>query len=95
MATKLNVHKSNIERTRRKEIRGEMMHAAKDISSQNDIRAYAIVALNADGHAFASWDTGGIIPMWSFASTVKAVLQSEMECNLDVEDFKAPLVRKY
>lgn len=94
MVKSLTVHKSQIERTRRKAVREQMVKAATDVASQNNVRAYAIVALTDDGRALAAWDTGQVIPMWAFASTVQAILQSDMEMNLQSEDFRPPLVGK-
>lgn len=90
---KLTVHKSNIDRKRRHEVRADMRQHAQQMASTNNVRAFAIVALTDDGRALAAWDTGGVVPMWSFASTIKAVLQSDMENNLDCEDFKAPITK--
>ena len=56
---------------------------------ENDIRAFAFVAIDADGKAYAQWDTGSIIPMWSFAPTVAEILRQDV-VNSGVEETWKP-----
>lgn len=88
----LAIHKSNIERTRRKTVREDMRRSAVMMSNSGNIVAYALVAFSDDGRAFASWDTGGIIPMWAMAPTVSEALRSDIEASGIEEDFKKPIL---
>lgn len=62
---------------------------------EQDIRAYAIVGLAADGSAHAVWDTGSVVPMWAFTDVVSAVLRRSIENNIDViaEDWRPEITR--
>ena len=48
----LSVHKSNIERRERKQVRSEMTAAAKSMAREQDIVSYAIVGFDRSGNAF-------------------------------------------
>lgn len=88
----LALHKSQIERKRRKDIRRDMTKAASSINDNANIVAYAIVGMSDDGRCFAAWDTGGVLPMWGFPETVKGIIDQDMrDSNVD-EDFKRPLI---
>lgn len=89
---RLSVHKSNIERTRRKTVREDMRRAAVGMSNSGNIVAYALVAFSDDGRAFASWDTGGVIPMWAAPQTVAGVLRADMDESGIDDDFKKPIL---
>ena len=88
----LGLHKSQIERQRRREVRAGMVKAANGISNSANIVAYAIVGLSDDGRAFAQWDTGGIIPIWAFPHTMGEVLREDIAKSGIAEDFKRPLI---
>jgi hypothetical protein len=88
----LSAHKSQVERRRRKRVRDEMQKQAKEMASQNNIVAYAIVGLSDDGRAFAAWDTGGVVPMWAMPHTVAELLRADMEQSGVEEDFRKPLI---
>lgn len=90
----LSLHKSNIERTRRREVRGEMVQGAKAMASQNNIVAYASVGISDDGRCFALWDTGGVLPMWGFPEAIKSILDEDMAGSGVAEDFRKPLIDK-
>lgn len=87
----LSAHKSQIERRRRKAVRSEMVGAARDMASRNNVVAYAIVGMSDDGRCFAAWDTGGILPMWAFPATAWEVLRVSMASSGVEDDFKKPL----
>lgn len=88
----LSVHKNQVERRRRKDLRREMQDHCYKMTSSGNIVAYSIVALADDGRAFAVWDTGGAIPMWSFPQTVAAVLKEDIQESEVEDDFKRPLI---
>jgi len=76
--TCLTEHRNTIEKRHRKEIQADMVQGVKSIGTQ-DVRAYAIVAITADGNAHCRWDTGSIMPLWAFAPTIQAALAREIE----------------
>lgn len=88
----LALHKSNLERTQRRDRRKQVVADAKAITSQNNIAAYAIVAMSDDGRCFATWDTGGIIPLWGFPEAVQAILSADIGASGVEEDFRKPLI---
>jgi hypothetical protein len=88
----LAAHKSNIERTRRRDIRKQVVADAKAITSQNNVVAYAVVAMSDDGRCFATWDTGGVIPLWGFPEAVRAILDHDIGASGVAEDFRKPLI---
>ena len=91
-AVNLSLHKSQIERQRRREVRKDMLKAVNGISNSANIVCYAIVGLSDDGRAFARWDTGGVIPIWAFPDTLGEVLRQDIADSGVPEDFKRPLI---
>lgn len=87
----LSVHKSNIERRERAQVRKEMTVAAKSMSSEQDIVSYAIVGFDRSGKAFAAWDTGKIMPKWAFPGAISRVL--DFDTSTVEDDYVAPLHR--
>jgi hypothetical protein len=88
----LSLHKSQIERKRRRCVRAEIVHAAKAITSQNNVCAYAVIAMSDDGRCFAQWDTGGVIPLWGFPEAVQVILAEDIAASGVPEDFRKPLI---
>ena len=89
----LTEHRNTIEKRRRRAMRDDMIAACRSMAGDRDIRAFAIVAIDASGEACTQWDTGGIIPMWAFPGTVQRVLDFDLAQSGVAEDFKAPLIR--
>ncbi len=89
---RLSVHKSQIERSRRKSVRSEMIRQAGGMSSDSDIVAYAIVGLTSDGQIRAGWDTGGAVPLWAFPATICEALAQDIATSGTEEDFRKPVV---
>lgn len=81
----LNVHRNSVEARRKRVLAKELKGRVEAMVRTHDIRAYAVVAIAADGQAHALWDTGAILPMWAFPNTVAYVLQEDIR-NSDVED---------
>jgi len=73
----LTVHKNKLAKKHRKAIQEDMVAAARRAGTQ-DVRAYALVTIRADGSAQCWWDTGSIMPMWGFASTIGAALNRDI-----------------
>jgi hypothetical protein len=69
-----------------------MVQSANAVNNYANIVAYALIAFSDDGRAFVDWNTGGIMPMWAFPSTVREVLQADIEQSCVEEDFKSPLI---
>lgn len=88
----LTAHKSQIERTRRRTVRQDMQQSARQMASQNNIVAYAIVGLSDDGRAFAAWDTGGAVPMWAMPQTVAEILRADLDQSGEDDDFSKPVI---
>ena len=84
----LSVHKNTIEKRRRKAIQNNMVRAAGNMGKQ-DVRAFALVAISADGSALCAWDTGSILPLWGFAPTINNILSRDIE-DSGVEDTWSP-----
>ncbi len=87
----LSVHKSNLERRERAQVRSEMTAAAKSMASQQEIVSYAIVGFDRNGRAFAAWDTGRIMPKWAFPGAIGRVL--DFDTSTVDDDYIAPLHR--
>lgn len=74
----LSLHKNTIERRRKRELASAAKTDVESIIRQHDVRAYAFVAIGADGKSHSVWDTGNILPMWAFADTVATVLREDI-----------------
>lgn len=92
MAKKISLtsHKNTIERKRKREVAKEIDGMAK-FAKDRDVRAYAFVMIDGDGGAHCLWDTGSIIPMWGFASTIYAALTRDIEESGLDETWRPPL----
>lgn len=86
--TSLSVHKNSIERRNRKSMQSRMIAAAKGMDEQ-DVRAYAIVAITSNGDALCSWDSGSVVPLWAFSPIVEQVLSRDID-ESGVEDTWSP-----
>jgi len=78
MPKSLSCHRNTIERRVKKQVRSDMMDCARAHGSQ-DVVAYAIVSIRADGTSHASWDTGSALPIWAFAPTIFEALKRDVE----------------
>lgn len=87
----LSVHKNKIEARRKRELSEDLTRRVKALVKEEDLRAYAIVGISAEGKAFALWDTGAIIPMWAFADTIGNALRRNIEESGVSEDWKPAL----
>lgn len=85
----LHIHKNKIESKRKRELASSLRCQVEAMVKERDIRAYAIVGIAADGHAYALWDTGSILPLWAFADTVSNVLRVDINGS-DVSDDWSP-----
>jgi hypothetical protein len=85
----LTLHKNKVESRRKRELARDVMRGVEAMVRERDIRAYAFVGIGADGKAYASWDTGNILPMWAFADTVATVLKEDIKSS-DVTDGWVP-----
>lgn len=82
---RLSVHKNTVEARRKRALSKELTGRVEKLVRDTDLRAYAVVGIAADGSAHALWDTGAILPMWAFPSTVASALQIDMQ-NSGIED---------
>lgn len=90
-AASLSAHRNTIERRRKRELARSAVVAVERTIREQDIRAYAFVGISSDGRAFASWDTGAILPQWAFPATVEAALRRDMEESGVEEDWRPAL----
>lgn len=86
MAISLSVHKNKLEARRKRELSKRLKANVETLVREEDIRAYAVVGINANGSAFALWDTGAILPRWAFADTVATILRKDIEDHSEAED---------
>lgn len=94
MAVKLSVHRNKVEARRKRELAKDLQNRVEALVREQDIRAFAIVGISADGSAFALWDTGAILPMWAFADTVATILKKDIDNCEVVDDWKPSLTLK-
>lgn len=87
MTKSLTVHRNTLERRIRKAVQSEMVSDAKRHGTQ-DVVAYAIVTINADGTSRCSWDTGSALPLWAFAATIHAALAMDVHVSGIEETWK-------
>jgi hypothetical protein len=85
----LSVHKNKVESRRKRELARDVTRGVEAMVRERDIRAYAFVGIGSDGKAYASWDTGNILPLWAFADTVATVLKRDIE-TADIDDGWVP-----
>jgi hypothetical protein len=90
----LHAHKNTVENRRKRSLAKKATSAVEVIIRERDIRAYAFIGISADGQAYASWDTGAIMPMVAFPETVAALLRMDINsCDLK-EDWRPNLTIK-
>lgn len=87
----LSVHKNTLERRRKKDVAERLTRDTAKMVKDNDVRAYAVVAIKADGNGCVMWDTGKILPLWAFPETVAAILRKDIEGSGVVDDWKPPV----
>lgn len=75
----LHLHKNTVEGRRKRQLAAAVKADVENIIREQDVRAYAFVAIGADGKAYSTWDTGNILPMWAFADTVATVLKEDIK----------------
>lgn len=85
----LTLHKNKVESRRKRELARDAMRGVEATVRERDIRAYAFVGIGADGKAYSFWDTGRILPLWSFADTVATALKEDIK-HSDVADDWVP-----
>lgn len=87
----LSVHKNTLEGRRKRELAKDMRGQVESIIRECDVRAYAFVAIDANGGAHCRFDTGAFLPLWGFPSTVAAVIQREIENEEIADDWRPSL----
>lgn len=90
-AVSLAAHRNTVEGRRKRQLAAELTKRTAKLVRDNDIRAYAVVGIAADGRAHALWDTGAILPMWAFADTVANALRRDIESRGVAEDWRPAL----
>lgn len=87
----LHVHRNKVENHRKRVLAKTLKSQVETMVRTEDIRAYAIVGINAEGQAFTLWDTGAVLPMWAFADTVAHVLREDIRESGIEDDWKPTL----
>lgn len=93
-AVSLTVHRNTVERHRKRALAKELQGRVEALVREQDIRAYAVVGIGANGEAYALWDTGAILPMWAFPATVREVLRADMQSSGIEDDWRPTLTVK-
>lgn len=74
----LSVHRNTLAKKHRKDMQAHMIDAARRGGTQ-DVRAFALVTIRADGSVWSEWDSGSIMPLWAFAPTIAEALKRDLE----------------
>lgn len=88
---RLSVHRNTIEKKRRNDLAKLMLRGGEKMIRDSDIRAFALVGIDSEGHAHAVWNTGGALPMWAFPETVASILKRDIETSGIADDWKPSL----
>lgn len=86
----LSVHRNTLRRRKRQEAQRELLGEIRRLVTSSDCRAYAVVVMDADGTARTMWDTGRIVPLWSFGSTIAHILNEDIRDAGTVDDNLPP-----
>ena len=78
----LSVHKSNNDRRERKQLRSDMVAAARSIGTESDISAYVVIGVGRNGRCSAIWDTGKSIPLWALPAIVGEAIRTSVNSYL-------------
>lgn len=87
----LSVHRSNLQRIEQRELIRHLEDTVAVCRSKGNMVAFAVVAFDAEGGAFTSYDTGKIMPLWAFPAAVAGVIDKDIEAGEVEEDYRAPL----
>lgn len=79
----LSVHKNTKARRERRELRADMVRAASAMGSLENLAGYVLIGIGRNGAAYAAWDTGRAIPVWSVPSLVAEAIRT------DINDYMA------
>jgi len=90
--TSLSCHKNTVEKRRKRQIAKDITRSGAKMCRDVDIRAYALVGIDANGRSHCEWDTGSILPLWAFADTVAAMLRRDLEESGVDETWKPPVL---
>ena len=90
-AVSLTVHKNTAEGRAKRSLAKTVGRAVEAMIRENDIRCLAFIGIASDGRGFSRWDTGGIIPLYGFVETIKAVLEQSVDGSNVREDYAAPM----
>ena len=90
----LSAHRNTVEHRRKRTLSRELRRGVEKMVRDEDIRAYAIVGIAANGSAFALWDTGAILPLCAFADTVSHLLRDSIRDAGIVDDWRPSLTAK-
>ena len=89
---KLSVHKSNILKRERRQVREELRGHVERLTAESNVVAYALVLFDDQGNATSQFDTGRIMPLWAFPGACEYVVRCDVE-KAD-EDYQAPPLKR-
>lgn len=72
----LHVHKNTVAKRRRKELRDEAIQSVKDLFSENNVKAFAVIAIGEDESTFTASNDGKLTPS-QFALLLRDALSVE------------------
>ena len=90
----LTVHRNKVESRRKRDLAKDVQSQVEAIIRENDVRAYAFVAIAADGTAYSRWDSGAVMPLVAFPATVAELLHRDIANSDVVDDWKPNLTLK-
>lgn len=73
----LTVHKNTKRQRERKQMRADMVKAAKDLGSEADLSGWLVLSVGENGRVTSVWDTGRKIPTWAFPSVVAESMRTD------------------
>ena len=74
----LKVHRNKVEGRRKRETARSLCRDVEAMVREQDIRAYAVVGIAADGKRYTLWDTGAIVPMVALPAIAMSALSVDI-----------------
>ena len=84
----LTVHKNTKAKRQQKEMRKEMMSAAKYVADTPGISGWAVMAIGEGGNVCAQWDTGKSVPVLALPSILSEALRTDIQEWVGSDDYE-------
>lgn len=75
----LTAHRNTRARRERKQLRTDMVRAARDMASRHPVVGYVLIGFDRNANAYASWDSGKVIPLWALPGYVEKCMDMEVQ----------------